>query len=72
LVPLLRQQPGYIRYVALQSGPESVIAYTAHATQAQGEASVAAIQGWIGEHVTPSVVSVERHAGPIIWSVRKD
>lgn len=72
LPALLRQQPGYVRYVAWQTGPESVIAYTAHATQAQGEASLAAIQGWIGANVTPSVVSVERHAGPVIWSVRKD
>jgi quinol monooxygenase YgiN len=72
LPALLRQQPGYVRYVAWQTGSDSVIAYTAHATQEQGEASLAAIQGWIGENVAPSVASVERHAGQVIWSVRKD
>jgi heme-degrading monooxygenase HmoA len=72
LPALLRQQPGYIRYVALQTGPESVIAYSGYATQEAGEASLAAIGGWIAENVTPSVASIERHAGPVIWSVRKD
>jgi hypothetical protein len=72
LPPLLRQQPGYIRYVALQTGAESVITYTAYATQAEGEAALGAIGEWIAANVTPSVASVERHAGPVIWSVRKD
>jgi heme-degrading monooxygenase HmoA len=71
-VPMLRQQPGFIRYVAWQTGPENVIAYTAFATKEQGEASLAATRGWIEANVTPSVASVERHTGEVLWSVRKD
>jgi quinol monooxygenase YgiN len=71
-VPLLQRQPGFVRYVAFQTGADSVISFTAFASRAEGEASAEAIRGWVEKNVAPDIASVERYAGEVIWSARKD
>lgn len=67
---MLQRQPGFIRYVVWQTGPDRVIAMTRYASRAEGGA--AAIQGWVQEHVAPAVVSVQRQEGEVLWAARKD
>jgi hypothetical protein len=71
-VPLLRQQAGFVRYVAFRTGPESVISFTGFASRGEGEAAAEAIRGWVERNVAGEIASVERHAGEIVWSIRKD
>lgn len=69
---MLQRQPGFIRYVVWQTGPDRVIAMTHYASRAEGESAAAAIQGWVQQHVAPAVVSVQRQEGEVLWAVRKD
>ena len=71
-VPLLRQQAGFVRYVAFQTGPERAITFTAFASRQAGEAAAEAIRRWVEANVADHVEAVERQAGEIVWSVRKD
>jgi quinol monooxygenase YgiN len=72
LVPLIKQQPGFVRYVVFQTGPDSVIAYTAFASKEQSDAAAGATRSWVEQHVAADIASVERSAGEVIWAVRKD
>ncbi|MGI8857578.1 MAG: antibiotic biosynthesis monooxygenase [Thermomicrobiales bacterium] len=71
-VPLLRQQPGFVRYVVFRTGPESVITFTAFASRGEGEAAAEAIREWMERNVAEEIASVERHAGAVVWSIRTD
>ena len=71
-VPLLRRQAGFVRYVVFETGPDSVISYTAFASRKEAEAATEAIRAWVEANVTADIVSVERHAGDVVWAVRKD
>jgi heme-degrading monooxygenase HmoA len=71
-VPLLRQQPGFVRYVAFQTGPESAITFTAFASRGEGEAAAEVIRGWMERNAAGAIASVERHAGQVVWSIRMD
>ena len=71
-VPLLSRQPGFVRYVAFRTGDDTAITFTGFASQKQAEAAAAATRAWVEQHVDPSVGSVERDAGEVVWSVRKD
>ncbi len=71
-VPLLARQPGFVRYVAFRTGDDMAMTFTGFASQKQAEAAGAATSAWVEQHAAPLVVSVERHAGAVVWSVRKD
>jgi len=70
-IPALQQQPGFIRHVAFRPGADRTITFTAFASREHAEATEAATQWW-REYVTPLAVSMERHVGEVVWSVRKD
>jgi heme-degrading monooxygenase HmoA len=72
LVPLIQRQPGFVRYVVFQTGPESVIAYTAFASKEQSDAAAGATRSWVEQHVAADIASVDRYAGEVVWAVRKD
>ncbi|MCA1693920.1 MAG: antibiotic biosynthesis monooxygenase [Actinobacteria bacterium] len=69
VVPLLRQQPGFIRLLVWRTGPDRAIVVTHYASRAEGEA---ATRGWVERHVAPAVASVQWHEGEVIWRVRDD
>ncbi len=71
-VPLLARQPGFVRYVAFRTGDDTAMTFTGFASQEDAEAAIVATSAWVEQHAGPSVVSVERHAGEVVWSVRKD
>lgn len=71
-VPLLRQQPGFVRYVVFRTGAESAITFTAFASQKEGEAAAEAIRGWTERNTAGAIASAERHTGEIAWSIRMD
>lgn len=70
-IPALQRQPGFIRHVAFRPGADRTITFTAFASREQTEAAEAATQWW-RDYVAPMAESVERHAGAVVWSVRKD
>lgn len=70
-IPALQRQPGFIRHVAFRPGADRAITFTAFASQAQAEAAEAETRAW-REYVTPLAALIERHAGDVQWSVRKD
>ena len=72
LVPLFQQQPGFVRYVAFQTGPESAITFTAFASQRESDTAAGAIRGWMEGNTAGEIVSAERHAGEVVWSIRRD
>jgi heme-degrading monooxygenase HmoA len=72
LVPLIQQQPGFVRYVVFQTGPDSVISYTAFASKEQADAAAAVTRPWVDRNVAADIAAVERYAGEVVWAVRKD
>lgn len=70
-IPALQRQPGFIRHVAFRPGADRAITFTAFASREQAEAAEAATQSW-RDYVAPLAESVQRHAGEVVWSVRKD
>jgi heme-degrading monooxygenase HmoA len=70
-LPQLRQQPGFIRHVAFRPGPDRTITFMAFASREQLEAAEEATRSW-REYVTPLATSTQRHAGEVVWAVRKD
>jgi len=71
-VPLLVRQPGFVRYAAFRTGDDMVMTFTGFASREDAEAAGAATSAWVEQHAVPLIVSVERHAGEVVWSVRKD
>jgi heme-degrading monooxygenase HmoA len=71
LLPVLRQQPGFIRHVAFRPAADRAMTFLAFASQAQLEAAEAATQTW-REYVASQATSTERHVGEVVWAVRKD
>lgn len=70
-LPLLQRQPGFIRHIAFRPGPDRTITFMAFASRQQLEAAEEATRSW-REYVTPLATSMERHAGEVVWTVRKD
>jgi heme-degrading monooxygenase HmoA len=70
-LPQLRQQPGFIRHVAFRPGPDRTITFLAFASREQLEAAEEATRSW-REYVTSLATSTQRHAGEVVWAVRKD
>lgn len=71
-VPLVREHAGFVRYVVFRTQEERVISFTAFASEREGEAAAAAIRGWVETNIAADIASVERFAGAVAWSVRKD
>lgn len=70
-LPILQRQPGFIRHVAFRPGDDRTITFLAFASREQLEAAEAATRAW-RDYVAPMTESVQRHAGGVVWSVRKD
>jgi heme-degrading monooxygenase HmoA len=70
----VRQQPGFMRYAVLRSGPDEIASLSVWETQAQAEASAKQLVGWVQENFGSNVVSAENLVGETIiaeWSSTK-
>jgi heme-degrading monooxygenase HmoA len=70
-LPLLQAQPGLVRYVAFRVSEDRIMTLTAFASREAMEAAEEATTQW-RETVRPLAVSMQRHAGDVVWAVRKD
>ncbi len=67
MMPLLAQQPGFTGYGVARTGENSAVSVSAFASEEQAQAAAGTIGAWVQEHAMPSVASVERYEGEIIW-----
>jgi quinol monooxygenase YgiN len=70
LVPLLRRQPGFIAYEIVRTGPDTALFIHTCATEAQAADALQRVLGWAQERLGDMIVSVERHAGEVVFSTR--
>jgi hypothetical protein len=61
LLPLLRQQPGFVAYDVITTGADTAVFIHTCDTQAQAEAAMQNAAAWVREHVAGLIVSVDRH-----------
>jgi quinol monooxygenase YgiN len=71
-VPLLRRQPGFVRYIVFQIGEDRAITFTGFASHEQADAAAAAARPWLEANAGPAAESVTRQEGPVVWSLRAD
>jgi heme-degrading monooxygenase HmoA len=68
---LMQQQPGFVRYAVLRSGPDEIASLSVWETREQSEASAKQLVGWVQENFGSNVVSAENLFGETIlaeWS----
>ena len=69
LIPLLRRQPGFIRYQAMISGPRTSVQVYEWESEAQGEASTQQITEWMQRSgAGQQLDSFDAHVGEVIVS----
>ncbi len=66
LVPATRAKPGFRRYVAARTGPDSVISLSTWDTKEQAEAAAQSLSSWVKENMADSLESVENHVGDVV------
>lgn len=71
-LPVLQQQPGFIRHVAFHTGPDQMITFTAFASREALEAAEAATASWREYISSLAAGAPARHVGAVVWSVRQD
>ena len=70
LVPRIERDPGFVGYGAVRTGVDSAISVSAYTSQEQARVGGEQAAAWVSEHVGPSIESVERQEGEIVWGVR--
>jgi heme-degrading monooxygenase HmoA len=70
-LPVLARQPGFIRHVTFRPEDDRLMTFAAFASREQLAAAEAAVQSW-GKYVASLTTAVQRHAGEVVWSIRKD
>lgn len=71
-VPVLREQPGFIRYVIFETGAESAITFTGFALKEEPNAAMVAARTLVDSIAETAIVSLVRSDGPVLWAIRKD
>ncbi|MGI8690207.1 MAG: antibiotic biosynthesis monooxygenase family protein [Thermomicrobiales bacterium] len=66
-IPLAEAQPGFVQHGIIQMGERDVVSVTAFASKEQATAPAGDSAAWIQENLMPSVASVERSEGAIVW-----
>ncbi len=69
-IPLAEAQPGFTQHGIIQTGERDVVSITAYASKEQATAPTGESAAWIEKNLMPSVASVERSEGAIVWDVR--
>ena len=71
-IPLAEAQPGFVQHGIIQMGERDVISITAFASKRQAAAPTGDSAAWIQKNLMPSVASVERSEGALVWDVRRE
>ncbi len=61
LLPLLRQQPGFVAYEVIRTSADTAVFIHTCATQAQAEAAMQNVAAWVRENVAGVIKSVDTH-----------
>jgi ribosomal protein L3 len=71
MVPIFRQQPGFIAYVVVKTADDAGVSISAWETAEQAEQAVQAAAAWVKANVAEQVVAVENHVGDVAFTERK-
>lgn len=70
MLPIFRQQPGFIAYEGVVTGNEEVVSISTWESAEQAQAAVQVAAGWVKENLAGLVVSVENHVGELGFTSR--
>lgn len=70
LLPQMEREPGFVGYGAARTGTDSAVSVSAAASREQSRAAAERVAPWLSDQLGPSIASVERHEGQIVWGVR--
>ncbi len=68
MLPVLRQQPGFISYAIVKTGEGTGISLSTWATEEQANAAVGTIASWVQGNIAPMVASLQNHVGEVVLS----
>lgn len=71
MVPIFRQQPGFIAYVVVKTADDAGVSISTWDTAEQAEQAVQAAAAWVKANVAEHVVAVENHIGDVSFVERK-
>jgi heme-degrading monooxygenase HmoA len=67
MLPTFRQQPGFIAYGAMKTGPDSGISFSFWQTREQAEAAVQVSAAWVKENIAELTESVQNYVGDLAF-----
>ncbi len=67
-LPVLRQQPGFVRYTAGDLRDDRAVSISGWETKAEADAAVAEAADWVKQTLARDLVSVQNHVGELLWS----
>jgi len=70
MLPIFRQQPGFIAYEGVVTGGEGVISISTWESAVQAQAAVQSAAAWVRENLAGMIVSVDNHVGELGFSSR--
>ena len=70
LLPIFRQQPGFIAYEGVGAGADTVISVSAWQSAEQAEASARQAADWVRQHLADRVRLLDSYVGDVLFSSR--
>ena len=70
LLPLLRQQPGFVAYDVVATGDDEAVFISTWESRQAAEGSIGLAATWVRENLAELIVSVENHVGELRYSTR--
>jgi hypothetical protein len=67
-LPILRQQPGFVRYTVGDLLGDRAVTISGWQTRAEADAAVAMAADWVRENLAGDATSVQNHVGELLWS----
>lgn len=71
MLPIFRQQPGFIAYAVIKTADDGGVSITTWDTAEQAEQAIQAAASWVKANVAEHVVTVWNHVGDVAFSARK-
>jgi hypothetical protein len=70
MLPIFRQQPGFVADEGVVTGDEEVVSISAWESAEQAQAAVQTAAGWVRENLADLIVAVDNHVGESGFSTR--
>jgi heme-degrading monooxygenase HmoA len=67
LLPLHRQQPGFVGYEVVRTGTDSVVSISTWETEAEAEDAAKRSVAWVNENIRGAIDTVENHIGELAF-----